>query len=125
MTNVMFVLAVIIEIGLPIALAIWLTRRYKFGWGIVGVGVLTFIASQIVHIPLLAGLALCAALPASAGQWGEQRREVRREMREGAREVARERREILELADVHETRNSPAAPSRKDKRKFLNAENSP
>jgi uncharacterized membrane protein YhfC len=56
MTNVMFVLAVIIEIGLPIALAIWLTRRYKFGWGIIGVGVLTFIASQIVHIPLLAGL---------------------------------------------------------------------
>ncbi|HPC06108.1 MAG TPA: YhfC family glutamic-type intramembrane protease [Anaerolineaceae bacterium] len=56
MTNVMFIVAVIIEIGLPIALAVWLTRRYKFGWGIVGVGVLTFIASQIIHIPLLAGI---------------------------------------------------------------------
>jgi len=56
MTNLMFIIAVIIEIGLPIGLAIWLTHRYKFGWGIIGVGVLTFIASQVVHIPLLAGI---------------------------------------------------------------------
>jgi hypothetical protein len=43
---------------------------------------------------LLAGMALIVASQATAGQWGERRREVRREVREGAREVARERREM-------------------------------
>jgi uncharacterized membrane protein YhfC len=51
-----FIIAIAIELGVPIFLAIWLTKRYKFGWGVVGVGVCTFIASQIIHIPLLQGL---------------------------------------------------------------------
>lgn len=51
-----FIIAIAIELGVPIFLAIWLTKRYKFGWGVVGVGVCTFIASQVVHIPLLQGL---------------------------------------------------------------------
>lgn len=51
-----FIIAIVIELGVPIFLAIWLTKRYKFGWGVVGVGVCTFIASQVVHIPLLQGL---------------------------------------------------------------------
>lgn len=56
MNTLMYTIAVIVEIGVPVALAIWLTRRYKFGWEVIGVGVLTFIASQVIHIPLLAGI---------------------------------------------------------------------
>ncbi len=56
MNTLMYTIAVVIEIGVPVALAFWLTRRFKFGWGVIGVGVLTFIASQVIHIPLLAGI---------------------------------------------------------------------
>lgn len=51
-----FPIAILIEIGVPIALAIWATRHFRTSWKLVGVGVLTFIGSQVVHIPLLYGL---------------------------------------------------------------------
>lgn len=49
----MFAIAVIIEIGLPVALALLVIRRFKVSWLVVLTGVLTFIGSQVVHIPLL------------------------------------------------------------------------
>jgi uncharacterized membrane protein YhfC len=49
----MYVVAIIIEIGLPLTLAFLVTRRGKVSWVIVLTGVLTFIGSQVVHIPLL------------------------------------------------------------------------
>lgn len=36
----------------PILLGWWLRRRYGIGWGIFGAGALTFVASQVVHLPL-------------------------------------------------------------------------
>jgi len=51
-----FILAILGEIALPIGIMLWLKRRYGVGWVLFGVGVLTFIASQVVHIPLLAAL---------------------------------------------------------------------
>jgi uncharacterized membrane protein YhfC len=36
----------------PILLGWWLRRRYGVRWGLFGAGVLTFIASQVVHLPL-------------------------------------------------------------------------
>lgn len=36
---------------LPLALAVFLFRRYKVEWGLFGIGALTFIGSQILHIP--------------------------------------------------------------------------
>jgi len=48
-----FFVAVIIEIGLPVGLAFLVIRKYKVAWIVVLTGVLTFIASQVVHIPLL------------------------------------------------------------------------
>jgi uncharacterized membrane protein YhfC len=53
-----FILAILIEILLPFALGIWFARKFGASWKIFGVGVLTFIASQIVHIPMLYGLNL-------------------------------------------------------------------
>ena len=36
---------------LPILLGGWLARRFRLGWGLFGAGALTFIASQVLHIP--------------------------------------------------------------------------
>ena len=36
---------------LPLALGIFLVRRYRVDWRIYGLGALTFIASQVLHIP--------------------------------------------------------------------------
>jgi Predicted membrane protein len=46
-------LAALIEIGLPVTLALIVVRRFKVAWAVVLTGVLTFIGSQVVHIPLL------------------------------------------------------------------------
>jgi uncharacterized membrane protein YhfC len=51
-----FILSIAFEIGLPIFLAYWFIRRFRSGWLLIGVGALTFVASQIVHIPVLYGL---------------------------------------------------------------------
>jgi len=40
---------------LPVLLAFWLTRRLRLTWKLVLAGALTFIASQVVHIPLVLG----------------------------------------------------------------------
>ena len=41
---------------LPIVLAFYLTRKFKLSWKLVLGGALTFIASQVLHIPLVFGL---------------------------------------------------------------------
>jgi uncharacterized membrane protein YhfC len=38
-------------IAMPLALGVYLARRLKADWGLYGVGVLTFVASQVLHIP--------------------------------------------------------------------------
>jgi uncharacterized membrane protein YhfC len=49
----MYAVAILIEIGLPVTLALIVIRRFKVAWIVVLTGVLTFIGSQVVHIPLL------------------------------------------------------------------------
>lgn len=53
MIDVAFVVTILGEIALPFGIMLWLTKRYGVKWMLFGVGVLTFIASQVVHIPLL------------------------------------------------------------------------
>lgn len=43
-------------IVLPILLGFWLTRKFKLSWKLFFAGALTFIASQVLHIPFLYGL---------------------------------------------------------------------
>lgn len=56
------VAAVLIQFPLmilfPLVLGGWIRRRYRVGWGIFGAGALTFIASQVVHLPLNYALGL-------------------------------------------------------------------
>src|SRR5258707_6915590 len=58
----------LLMMGLPFVLAAFLARRLGLRWGLFWVGAVTFIASQIVHLPLnavLGGLGLIK--PATAG----------------------------------------------------------
>lgn len=48
-------LGVLGMIILPIALGFWLTRKFKLSWKLWFAGAATFIASQAIHIPFLAG----------------------------------------------------------------------
>jgi uncharacterized membrane protein YhfC len=60
MLTFLAILNFILMIALPLILVVFLIRRFGLSWGLgwrlVGVGALTFIASQIVHIPLLLAL---------------------------------------------------------------------
>src|SRR5215208_6946240 len=62
-----YLLSVSGMIILPILLAFYLTRKFKLSWKLVLAGALTFIASQVLHIPVLYGLTALfnnATLPA-------------------------------------------------------------
>ena len=42
----------LLMITLAEAYGLWLTRKFKLGWGIFGLGAITFVLSQAVHLPL-------------------------------------------------------------------------
>jgi uncharacterized membrane protein YhfC len=44
-------LSALLIIVLPLLLGAWFVRRFQLGWGLFGAGALTFIASQVLHIP--------------------------------------------------------------------------
>lgn len=48
----------LLMIALPIILAVYLTKRWKQGWGIWWIGAATFILSQVGHIPFNWGIGL-------------------------------------------------------------------
>lgn len=50
--HAMFVLQIIIMLGFPVGLWLLLRRRPGIAWGLIVAGALTFIASQVVHLPL-------------------------------------------------------------------------
>ena len=50
------IIAVLGMILLPILLGFWLTRKFKLSWKLFFAGALTFIVSQVFHIPFLAWL---------------------------------------------------------------------
>lgn len=63
-----FAASVILMLAMPLALATWLARRFRTNWGHFGVGVATFVASQILHIPFNNWVGARGWLPdASAG----------------------------------------------------------
>ena len=56
MLYVLYPLNALLMIGMPIALGVWLARKTKAPWRLFGIGAVTFIGSQVVHIPLNYGL---------------------------------------------------------------------
>jgi uncharacterized membrane protein YhfC len=68
-TSIISVLGMIL---LPILLGFWLTRKFKLSWKLFFAGALTFIASQVLHIPFLAWLTALfnnGTLPAPPFAW--------------------------------------------------------
>ena len=51
-----FILTGILEILLPIAIMLWVKKRFKVSWRLFGVGMLTFLGAQLIHIPLAIGV---------------------------------------------------------------------
>lgn len=56
MLYILYPLNALLMIGMPIALAAWLARKTKAVWLLFGVGAVTFVGSQVVHLPLNWGL---------------------------------------------------------------------
>ena len=72
MLTVAYLLNCLGMILLPILLAFYVTRRFSLPWKLIFAGGLTFIASQILHIPFLYGLTALfksGALPAIPQNW--------------------------------------------------------
>lgn len=62
----------LLMVALPFGLGLFLARRLGLRWGLFGVGAVTFVASQVVHIPLNAGLTWLFAnhfLPSPPVEW--------------------------------------------------------
>lgn len=53
---ILYVLSIIVEIGLPVALVIWLLRKYQSSWILVITGMITYAVSELIHYPALSGL---------------------------------------------------------------------
>jgi uncharacterized membrane protein YhfC len=51
LNQVLLFLNAVLMIGIPLVLGLVLSRRFKLDLGLFGIGALTFIASQILHIP--------------------------------------------------------------------------
>jgi len=69
MLYVTYTLNFLLMIGMPFALAAFLARRLGTRWGLVWVGAVTFILSQVVHIPLLNLLGRMGVLTAATTGW--------------------------------------------------------
>jgi len=68
-----FIFAVLFEMLFPVALAIWFCRRFRVSGKLVWIGALIFLASQVVHIPVLYGIQALfqqGILPMPPLQWG-------------------------------------------------------
>jgi uncharacterized membrane protein YhfC len=51
-----FPIAILVEIVFPVLLGWWVIRRYHTSWKLVGIGGVIYLASQMLHIPLLNGI---------------------------------------------------------------------
>ena len=58
MLTIFYPLDALLMIGMPLVLGVWLARKTKAPWLLFGIGAMTFIGSQVVHLPLNTGLTL-------------------------------------------------------------------
>ncbi|HID90069.1 MAG TPA: YhfC family intramembrane metalloprotease [Anaerolineae bacterium] len=52
MTYLVRIVQTLLMLGLPAGLWLWMRRRLGAPWGLIGAGMLTFVLSQAVHLPL-------------------------------------------------------------------------
>ncbi len=68
MLTALYVLNFLLMIGLPLLLGAWLARRYRVSWRLFLIGAVTFVLSQVGHIPFNA-LVLGGRFLAPASEW--------------------------------------------------------
>lgn len=56
MLTISYIISILLEIALAVGLVVFLTRRYKITWLVVGVGALAFLAAQTIQIVVISGL---------------------------------------------------------------------
>jgi uncharacterized membrane protein YhfC len=66
MLAVFYLLQIALMVGVPVGLWVVLHRRWATSWRLIAGGVLTFVASQVVHQPLVYGLTAAMRLPGVA-----------------------------------------------------------
>ncbi len=67
-----YTVTILLMIGVPIALTVFVVRRFKVSWWVILTGVLTFLVSQVVHYPVLqlvTKLFNDGTLPIPSTQW--------------------------------------------------------
>ncbi len=64
-----FVVQLPVMLGLPFLLGWYIRKRWRVSWGVFGIGALTFILSQVVHIPLNAALGLLGGQTHGVALW--------------------------------------------------------
>ncbi len=67
-----YVVALLVEIGGPVALGVWLMRKYKSNWLVLATGVVSFSLAQVLHIPALNGVKALfsnGTIPTPSAQW--------------------------------------------------------
>jgi uncharacterized membrane protein YhfC len=69
MLYVTYTLNFLLMIGMPFLLAAFLARRMRVRWGLFWVGALTFVASQVVHIPLNVVLGRLGLIKSASAGW--------------------------------------------------------
>ncbi len=72
MLHFTYSLNALLMMGLPVALGFFLARKLGVRWRLFGIGAATFLASQVVHIPLVLGLTALFAkglLPSPPKAW--------------------------------------------------------
>lgn len=77
MLIVAFIVEIVLMLGAPLALGVWLRKKWGLPWTLFLIGAVAFIASQVVHIPLNAGLTMlfqqdwipAGWLPSSSSPW--------------------------------------------------------
>lgn len=63
---------ILLMIGLPIALTVFVVRRFKISWWVILTGVVTYLVSQVIHYPVLQMISKLfndGTLPVPATQW--------------------------------------------------------
>jgi uncharacterized membrane protein YhfC len=51
-----YLIAILLEVGLPICLAVYLIKKYPNAWIMIVTGVFTYAIAQLIHIPALQGI---------------------------------------------------------------------
>ncbi len=51
-----YLVALLVEIGIPVILGVWLMRKYKSSWIVLVTGIVAFAIAQLIHIPALNGV---------------------------------------------------------------------